>query len=159
MTSTWQIMINNKPSYLKNCNVNLCRWAMPQKLPINGFKWVINKSDKNRIFFERSCSVPWKIAWTSQWFKLWSIEKSAKVIKFNQEAWLKPYFYMNTELRKNVKNDFEKKKDFFKLMNNGIFGKTVENVRKYRDMKLVATDKRRIYLVSEPNYHTVIFFS
>ena len=44
-------------------------------------------------------------------------------------------------------------------MNNGIFGKTVENVRKYRDIKLVATDKRRIYLVSEPNYHTVIFFS
>ena len=61
--------------------------------------------------------------------------------------------------KKKCEKWFWKKKDFFKLMNNGIFGKTVENVRKYRDMKLVATDKRRIYLVSEPNYHTVIFFS
>ena len=58
---------------------------------------------------------------------------------------------MNTELRKQAKNDFEK--DFFKLMNNSVFGKTVE-VRKKRDIKLVTTDKRRNQLVSEPNYHT-----
>ena len=64
---------------------------------------------------------------------------------------------MNTELRKQVKNDFEK--DFFKLMNNSEFGKTVENVRNHRDIKLVTTDKRRNKLVSEPNYHTTKWFS
>ena len=59
---------------------------------------------------------------------------------------------MNTELRREEKNDFEK--DFFKLMNNSVFGKTMENVRKHRDIKLVATNKRGNQLVSEPNYHT-----
>ena len=64
---------------------------------------------------------------------------------------------MNTELRKKAKNDFEK--DFFKLMNNSFFGKTMENVRKLRDIKLVTTDKRRNQLVSEPNYHAMKGFS
>ena len=50
-------------------------------------------------------------------------------------------------------------KDFFKLMNNAVFGKTMENVRKHRDIKLVTTDKRRNQLASEPNYHTTKYFS
>ena len=60
---------------------------------------------------------------------------------------------MNTELRAKAKNDFEK--DFFKLTNSSVFGKTMENVRKNRDIKLVITDKRRNYLALEPNYRTV----
>ena len=57
---------------------------------------------------------------------------------------------MNTDLRKRSKNNLEKK--FFKLMNNAVIGKTIENVRKNRDDKLVRTERRRNYLVSEPHY-------
>ena len=64
---------------------------------------------------------------------------------------------MNTELRKATKNVFEK--DLFKLMNNSVFGKTMENIRKRRDIKLVTTDKKRSKLVSEPNYHTINLIS
>ena len=51
------------------------------------------------------------------------------------------------------------KKAFFKSTNNSVFGKTMENVRKHRDIKLFATERRRNYLVSEPNYHTITFFT
>ena len=64
---------------------------------------------------------------------------------------------MNTKLKTEAKNDYGK--DFFKLMNNTVFGKTMENVRKHRDIKLVTTDKRRNQLASEPNYHTTKNFS
>ena len=85
------------------------------------------------------------------------LKKVHRVIQFYQETWLKLHIDMNTEYRKNAKNDFEK--DFFKLMNDAVFGKTMENVRKHRDIKLVTTDKRRNRLVSEPNYHTTKWFS
>ena len=85
------------------------------------------------------------------------LKKIHRVIQFNQEVWLKPYTDMNTELRKQANNDFEK--NFFKLMNNSVFGKTMESVRKHRYIKLVTTDKRRNQLVSKPNYHTTKWFS
>ena len=59
---------------------------------------------------------------------------------------------MKKELRKNPKDDF--KKDFCKLANNSVFGKT--NVRKHRHIKLATTEAARNYLVSEPNYHTTV---
>ena len=64
---------------------------------------------------------------------------------------------MNTVLRKAAKNDFGK--DLFKLMNNLVFGKTMENIRKHRDIKLVTTDKKGSKLVLEPNYHTINLIS
>ena len=85
------------------------------------------------------------------------LKKTHRVIEFNQKEWLKPYIDMNTELRELAKKYFEK--DLFKLMNNSVFGKTMENIRKHRDIKLVATDKKRSKLVSEPNYHTIKLIS
>ena len=81
------------------------------------------------------------------------LKKIHRIIEFNQKAWLKPYTDMNTELRKLAKYDFEK--DLFKLINNAVFGKTMENIRKHRDTKLVITDKKRNKLASEPNDHAM----
>ena len=64
---------------------------------------------------------------------------------------------MNTKLRTEAKNSFEKY--FFKLMNNSVFGKTMENVRKHRNITLVITDEKRNQLASELNYHTTKYFS
>ena len=84
-------------------------------------------------------------------------KKVHRIIEFNQKTWLKPYIDMNTELRKVADNDFEK--DFYKLKNNAVFRKTMENVRKHRYIKLVTTDKKRNKLVSERNYHTMNYIS
>ena len=85
------------------------------------------------------------------------LKKFHRIIEFNQKALLKPYIDMNTELRKLAKDDFEK--DLFKLIKNAVFGKTMENIRKHRNIKIVTTDKKRNKLVSEPNYHTMNYIS
>ena len=85
------------------------------------------------------------------------LKKVHRVIQFNQKSLPKPDIDMNTELRQKTKNNSEK--DFFKLMNNIVFGKTMENVRNYRNTKLVIKERRRSYLVSQPNYHTIKFFT
>ena len=85
------------------------------------------------------------------------LSKVHRVIEFRQEEWLKPYIEMNTKLRMQAKNDFEKY--FFKLMNHSVFGKTMENVRNHRDITIVTTNKRRRILASEPNYHSTKYIS
>ena len=79
------------------------------------------------------------------------------IISCKQKAWLKSYFDRNTDLRKKVKNDFET--DFYKLMNNAVFGKTIENMRKHRDTILFTTERIRNYLESEPNFQATKFFT
>ena len=85
------------------------------------------------------------------------LKKVHIVIQFNQEASLKDHLDMNTKLRTEARKEFEKR--FFKLMNNSVFGMTLEKVRKHRYIKLVTKDKRRNQLLSEPTYHTIILFS
>ena len=140
-------------------------------------KWMLNirKDYTNYIVIYHSYQKEWKFINVINSFVIYPIRKKYvthinslkqalnhglkfkkihRVIEFNQKEWLKLFIDMNTELRKAAKNDFEK--DLFKLMNNSVFGKTVENIRKHRDIKLVTTDKKRSKLVSEPNYHTLI---
>ena len=85
------------------------------------------------------------------------MKKVHRVIKFDKKACLKPYIDMNTNLKKSAKNDFEK--HVFKLINNSVFGKNMENFRKHRGIKLIKTEKRRNYLKSELTHHTIKFLT
>ena len=186
---------------------NLYGWAMSQKLPVNGFKWVKNLSKFNEIFIrnydensnkgyflEEDVDYPKKLfdlhkdlPFLPERKKINKVEKLIyniedkekhvvhikvlkqalnhglvlkklpRVIQFNQKDWLRRYIDINTKLRKEAKNDFEK--DFFTLMYNSLFGKSMENVRKHRDIKLVTSDEKSNKLVSESNYHSTKRFS
>ena len=96
-------------------------------------KLVPNLKDKKRYVVQ--------IKALSQAFKHGlKLKKVHRVIEFQQSRWMKAYIMLNTRLRKDAKNEFEK--DFFKLMNNSVFGKTMENIRNHKDMKLVTSDKK-----------------
>ena len=183
---------------------NLYGWAMSQKLPTHGFKWMVldipsvlklleKKDTKIGYIFEVDLEYP-KSLWEehtdyplvperikiNKVDKLISsllpkthyvlhyknlkqyleegmiLKKVHRVIKFNQSCWMEPYIRKNTELRKEAKNAFEK--DFFKLMNNSVFGKTIENIRKRQNVELIDNRKKALKLSSKPNFDRATIF-
>ena len=78
------------------------------------------------------------------------LKKVNRVIEFQQSKWMKAYIMLNTWLKKDEKNEFDK--DFLKLMNNSVFGKTMENIRNHKDMKLLTSDKKYLKYVMKPNF-------
>ena len=198
---------NKESSYIQYLDANnLYGWAMSQKLPVNGFKWIdsneideefiknYNGNNKKGYILEVDVKYPKTLhdshsdlPFLPRRIKIDKCKKLVcnlhnkkknvvhikslkqalnhglklkrvhRIIEFSQKAQLKPYIDINTELRKLAKDDFEK--DLFKLMNNALFGKTMENIRKHRNIKLVTTDKKGNKLVSEPNYHTINYIS
>ncbi|CAH3178524.1 unnamed protein product [Porites lobata] len=77
-------------------------------------------------------------------------------ISFYQSSWMEPYIRKNTELRKTAANNFEK--DFFKLRNNSVFGKTIENIRKRQNIHLIDNRKKAVKLSSRPNFDRCTIF-
>ena len=84
------------------------------------------------------------------------LEKIHRAIEFKQSAWMKPYIDFNTKLRAQVTDDF--KKDFFELMNNSVFGKTMENIRKHKNIKLINNKDKFLKTVKKPNFKSSILF-
>ena len=84
------------------------------------------------------------------------LDRIHRAIEFDQSPWLKTYIDFNTQLRTAATNDFEK--DFFKLMNNSVFGKTMENIRKHRNIGLVTTEEKYLCTVMKPNFKSGVLF-
>ena len=85
------------------------------------------------------------------------LKKVHRVIEFHHSNWMKPYIMLNTRLRTVAKNEFEK--DTFKLMNNDVFGKTMENIRNHNDMKLMTIEQKYQKYVMKPNFKDGYLFS
>ena len=84
------------------------------------------------------------------------LKKVHRGIKFYQSPWMEPYIRKNTDLRKLATSSFEK--DFFKLMNNSIFGKTIENIRKRQNVNIIDNKKMAVKLSSKPNFERLTIF-
>ena len=115
---------------------NLYGWAMSQPFPTGGFKWVdVNPNEISELA---------------------RLDGIHRVIEFDQSPWLKTYMDFDTQLRTAATNDFEK--DFFKLMNISVFGKTMENIRKHRNIGLVTTEEKYLHTVMKPNFKSGVLF-
>ena len=193
-----------KPStYIQYLDANnFYGWAMSQKLPTHGFKWIdvnkakvlklLEKKDTNQGFIfavdldypeslwdshndyslapdklkgndKLICSFLPKRHYVVHYKNLKQYLQEGMIlikvhrgIKFYQSPWMEPYIRKNTDLRKSASNAFEK--DFFKLMNNSVFGKTIENIRKRQNVILVDNRKLALKLSSKPNFERVTMF-
>ena len=194
---------NEIGSFLQYLDVNnLYGWAMSQKLPTRGFRWVdVDPNDINELVKHKNKGylpevdvkhpkelhdlhndLPFmcekmdingveKLGFNLYNKKNYVIHREApnqalqhrsilkkihRAIEFNQSAWLKPYIDMNIELRAKAMNEFER--DFFKLMNNTVFGKMMENIQKHRNIKLITNEKSYLKAVMKPNFKSGILF-
>ena len=122
----------------------------PEKMIVNGVEKLIChfKPRKNYVVHYRNLRQYLKMA-----MRLTAVHRG---ISFNQSSWMEPYIRRNTELRKTAANSFEK--DFFKLMNNSVFGKTIENIRKRQNIILVDDRAKAVKLVSRPNFDRATIF-
>ena len=122
----------------------------PETLKVNGVEKLIChfKPRTNYVLHYRNLK-----QYLSMGIKLKAVHRA---ISFEQSPWMEPYIRKNTELRKTASNSFEK--DFFKLMNNSVFGKTIENIRKRQNIKLVDNRKTALRLSSKPNFERATIF-
>ena len=180
---------------------NLYGWAMSQKLPTGGFKWLTDKEINNlynnqilQVWEKTPCILEVDLQYPEETHDLHNdyplcpervkcdkgveklipnlrdktkyiihyknliqclqqgmkLKKIHQGIKFVESEWMKPYIEKNTYLRSQAKNNFEK--DFFKLMNNSVFGKTMENIRNRVNVKLVTSKEQLRKLAAKPNF-------
>ena len=122
----------------------------PEKLIVNGVEKLIChfKPRKNYVVHYRNLR-----QYLEMGMRITAVHRG---ISFYQRPWMEPYIRKNTELRETAANSFEK--DFFKLMNNSVFGKTIENIRKRQNIELVDNRKKAAKLTSRPNFDRATIF-
>ena len=148
-------------SYIQYWDVNnLYGWAMLQKLLVNNLKWIEDTFQFNEDFIKN-----YNEKRDERFFLEVDVQYLEKLNELHNDL---PFLLERMKVEKVEKleaNLHDKTEHVIhisnlnKLMNNAVFGKTMENVRKYRDIKLVTTERRRNYLASEPNYHARKFFA
>ena len=122
----------------------------PEPIKVDGVEKLIShlKPKKNYVIHYKNLK-----QYLNMGLKLDAVNRA---LSFKQSPWMEPYIRKNTELRKAADNSFEK--DFFKLMNNSVFGKTIENIRKRQNIFLVDNRKTALNLSKRPNFERVTIF-